>query len=169
MNAVASTSFAGSFNKLAEELLHVVSATESCLRTIDPAEAAAPLAPGKWSRKQIIGHLLDSACNNHLRFVRASIEGQFTGPHYDQDACIRIANPQAASWKLLIDFWSSYNQYLAHILTQIPEECAAHKCSIGDNPEQTLYEVAESYFLHMAHHLVQIGTLSAGKYSPFVY
>ena len=38
--------------------------------------------PDSWSPRQELGHLIDSAANNHIRFVRAATEPEFSGPGY---------------------------------------------------------------------------------------
>jgi len=66
--------------ELSRKLLSVVDATELRLRMIDEAESEKPVLRGGWSRKQVIGHLIDSASNNHQRFVRAMLQGELIAP-----------------------------------------------------------------------------------------
>ncbi len=112
---------------------------------------------GGWSSKQVLGHLIDSAVNNHQRFVRAAIEGGLRWPGYDQNGCVRVESFQDAPWPLLIDAWSGLNRLLVHILERLPAEAAAAPCAIGDDPAVPLRELAESYVNHLEHHLAQIG------------
>ena len=73
-----------------ESLLRIaLAAAIPRLETICDADAALPRAPGKWSRKEIIGHLIDSASNNHDRFVRAQFTDDLVCDSYDQDAWVR--------------------------------------------------------------------------------
>lgn len=69
-----------------------------------------------WSRKQVMGHLVDSASNNHQRFVRAAIDGEYVGPGYAQEQWVAVGRYQEAGWAELISFWRLYNLHLAHVL-----------------------------------------------------
>ena len=60
------------------------------LRAMSESRAEQPRAPGKWSPKQVIGHLIDSAANNHQRFVRAQQDASYTGPGYTQDHWVAV-------------------------------------------------------------------------------
>src|SRR5580765_418455 len=73
------------FTDVASDLLQIVEAALPRLRSVSDAEAARPRAPGKWSAKQVIGHLVDSAANNHQRFVRAQQGTELEFPGYAQD------------------------------------------------------------------------------------
>ena len=119
-------------------------------------DAANFLQPGGWSRKQVLGHLVDSASNNHQRFVRALLQDELTWPSYDQPGCVRVQRYQEAKWTELIELWSIYNRFLAHVLAGIPEFKLATVCRIGDNAPMTLEELAADYLRHMDHHLEQI-------------
>ena len=60
------------------------------LSAISDSDAATPPAPGKWSPKQVIGHLIDSASNNHRRFVRANFVDDLIFPGYDQETWVAL-------------------------------------------------------------------------------
>ena len=155
------------FRILAANLHTIVEQVEPTLRNLTEEQAAAPVTPGNWSPKQCIGHLIDSACNNHVRFVRAQLEGSFSGSSYDGDGWVRIGNSQSAPWSLLIDLWSTYNLYLAHIFRHIPADAADLQCTIGNAPAIPLSHLAEEYFLHLVHHLVGIGIVEEDTYPPY--
>ena len=93
--------------ELSEKLLGVIAAAEPKLREISETESRQPILPGGWSRKQVIGHLIDSASNNHQRFVRASLEESLDFPGYDQNGNVRVQSFQDADWDLLISLWSA--------------------------------------------------------------
>jgi hypothetical protein len=105
---------------LIEQLLSVVEAAEPKLRETSEVESTNPILPGGWSRKQVLGHLIDSASNNHQRFVRAALQPSLDFPGYDQDGNIRVQAPQQADWSLLVSLWAVYNRYLAHIIARLP-------------------------------------------------
>src|SRR5216684_2725504 len=75
--------------ELSEKLLCVVEAAEPRLREISELESIKPILSGGWSRKQVIGHLIDSASNNHQRFVRAALQPSLDFPGYDQDGSVQ--------------------------------------------------------------------------------
>jgi hypothetical protein len=75
------------------------------LSAVSPALADVPWRDGGWSRKQIVGHLLDSAANNRQRFVRASIDGSYTGPFYMQEAWVKTHGYADQSWETLLRWW----------------------------------------------------------------
>ena len=144
------------FVTISNDLLQTVRSAESMLHDVANTDAAFPIAAGKWSRKQILAHLIDSASNNHQRFVRAATQGTLEFPGYEQDKLVDLQNPNAASWELLIELWSAYNRYLAHVLQQIPESWAETQCSIGGHAAVTLKWLARDYVEHLKHHLNQI-------------
>ena len=143
--------------KVSAELQRVVDAAELVLRKVSDEESEKPVLDGGWSRKQVIGHLIDSASNNHQRFVRAALQDSLELPGYDQDGCVRVAAVQEMPWLLLLSLWATYNRYLAHVIAHLPPEKLDVPCRIGANEPVTLRFMAEDYVVHMVHHLEQIG------------
>jgi hypothetical protein len=105
--------------------------------------ASAPTAPGKWSRKQLIGHLIDSATNNHQRFVRVEPEGF----KYDQNHWVETQQYARASWPSLIALWREYNLHLAYVID-----------AMNDETRTKLDALIAGYIEHLEHHLGQILT-----------
>lgn len=143
--------------EISEGLLQAVDRAERQLREVSAAESVKPILRGGWSRRQVIGHLIDSASNNHQRFVRASLAPSLEFPGYDQDGCVRIEAPQEADWNLLITLWAAYNRYLAHVIARLPAEKLGTLCRIGADESVTLSFLVTDYLRHLNHHLGQIG------------
>jgi hypothetical protein len=147
--------------ELSAKLVRTVETAEPILRRVTEEDSQQPVLKGGWSRKQVIGHLIDSASNNHQRFTRASLQGSLEFPHYDQDGCIRVANIAHADWSLLIALWVNYNLYLAHVIANLPVKQLGAQCRIGEDQPVTLKFLAEDYLTHMLHHLGQIGAAAS--------
>jgi hypothetical protein len=113
--------------------------------------------PGGWSRKQVLGHRIDSASNNHQRFVRAVLQTSLDFPTYDQDGNARVQVPQEVDWSLLVSLWAAYNRYLAHVIARLPATKLDAVCRIGTGKPVTLGFLASDYVTHLVHHLKQIG------------
>jgi hypothetical protein len=143
--------------ELSQQLLQLVETAEPRLRKISQPESTKPTLPGGWSRRQVIGHLIDSASNNHQRFVRASLQTSLDFPGYDQNGNVNVQAPQEADWLLLVSLWSAYNRYLAHIIAHLPDSKLQTVCRIGSGEPVTLAFLATDYVTHMVHHLKQIG------------
>jgi hypothetical protein len=145
--------------KVAGELERVVDAAAQELLTVTGELAEQRSAPGKWSGKEIVGHLLDSAVNNHHRFVRAPLTGgaELVFPRYEQDAWVAQQDHQSADWPRLVELWRAYNHHLAHVIRRIPPEALETVCRIGDNEPVSLGFLVEDYLAHLKHHLRQVG------------
>jgi hypothetical protein len=139
------------------ELARVVDAAEIRLRQVSEDESGRPALPGGWSRKQLLGHLIESASNNHQRFVRAALADALGFPAYDTPGSVSVLAVQSAAWPMLVDFWASYNRYLAHVISHLPAAKLEVVCRIGPNAPVSLRHVAEDYVRHLVHHLDQIG------------
>ena len=146
---------------LSAKLMAAVDSAEARLIAVTEEESAKPALPGGWSRKQLIGHLIDSASNNHQRFVRAALQDSVTLPGYDQEGWSRAQFVQDAEWSTLIALWTSYNRYLAHVIAHLPAGKLDVLCHIGSLEPMTLRFVAEDYLRHLNHHLEQIGISTA--------
>lgn len=143
--------------KLSARLLRLVEAAEPRLREVSGPESARPVLPGGWSRREVIGHLIDSASNNHQRFVRAALQSSLDFPGYDQAGSVCVQAFQEADWGLLVSLWAAYNRHLAHVLARLPAEKLDTPCRIGSGEPVTLGFLAADYVAHLAHHLGQIG------------
>ncbi len=142
---------------LSVKLLRLIEVAEPRLREFSPTESAKPILPGGWSRKQVLGHLIDSASNNHQRFVRAALQTSLEFPGYDQDGNVRVQAFQEADWPLLVTLWAAYNRHLAHVVLHLPASKLETACRIGSREVVTLGFLAQDYVTHMVHHLEQIG------------
>lgn len=139
----------------AKGLEQVITAVKPQLQQFTPAEAAARPAPGKWSKKEIVGHLIDSALNNHQRFIRAQ-QGPLTLPGYAQNFWVEAQGYQDADWETLIQVWETINRNLARIMQLIPAEALQQSCRIGNNEPVTLEFLVTDYLDHFKHHLRQL-------------
>lgn len=124
--------------------------------------------PGmEWTPKEILGHLIDSAANNHVRFVRAQLADDLVFPPYDQDRWIRVQGYPEESWYELVQLWRRYNLHLAHVIAHLPREAlirprAQHNLHLiawrpvpAEEPT-TLEYLVHDYVGHMEEHLRQI-------------
>ena len=142
--------------EVAGELSGEVDAALPRLRGMSEADASRERGPGKWVKKEILGHLIDSAANNHQRFVRAPDADPFVGPGYDQDAWVAANRYRGRPWPELVDLWAGLNRHLAHVIAGVPATKLQNRCQIGDEPEAPLEWWIRDYVRHLRHHLGQI-------------
>ena len=140
---------------VADDLLLELKNVDS-LKQIGETAAAAPRAPGKWSRKQVLGHLVDSAANNHQRFVRLQLGPRIDLPGYDQDAWVRVQRYQERPWAEIIQLWQSYNAQLAALIRTVDINSLQNVWHTPDSKEVTLEFLMVDYLTHLRHHLAQI-------------
>ena len=140
--------------------------TERLLQ-IDESESAKPGADGKWCAREIIGHLIDSAANNHARFVLAQVRDDLVFAGYEQDKWVEIQHYREASWPLLVQLWQAYNLHLLHVMAVTPDQKLKNLCfqhtmheiawkTVGEREPITLEYVMQDYIAHLKHHLGQI-------------
>lgn len=137
------------------------------LLLISEEEASAPRAADKWSPKEIVGHLIDSASNNHQRFVRAQFTDHLVFPGYEQEAWVRAQGYKEESWPLLVELWRSFNLHLAHVMRRSPESARLASrerhnldqigwVKVGEGEPATLEYLMRDYIGHLKNHLRQI-------------
>ena len=126
------------------------------LSAIPDDVASIKPAPDKWSKKEILGHLIDSAANNHQRFLRLQLQPELSLPGYDQDNWVRVNRYQQAPWNDIVTLWSAYNRHLASVITSLDDAALGHVWHSPDG-DVTLEFVAADYVRHLKHHLSQIG------------
>ena len=137
------------------------------LTSLSDANASRARAPGKWSPKEIIGHLIDSAANNHGRFVRAQAMDDLLFDGYDQDAWVRVQRYNERRWIDLIQLWHAYNGHLADVMERADPDAltrprARHSLdriafqALDPSTPATLAFMMRDYVAHLKHHLNQL-------------
>ncbi|MVM36921.1 DinB family protein [Spirosoma sp. HMF3257] len=115
--------------------------------------------PGKWSRKEILGHLIDSALNNLKRFTDAQVtDGPYLIQSYNQNKLVVINQYQALPLAHLLSLWSSLNRQILVIIEAIPGDTLAHPVQFAqlgqfEVIQKTLAWLVEDYVVHLEHHL----------------
>ena len=149
------------------EFRQTIATAANQLLQITPEQSGVPRAAGKWSPREIIGHLIDSASNNHQRFVRAQFTDDLVFAGYEQEGWVRVQDYQGENWPELVQLWKLYNQHLLHLMSRIPEETRMklrykhnlHQIasdSLSENDPVTLDWFMRDYVEHMKKHLSQI-------------
>lgn len=155
-----------------ERLRAAVQAASERWERVDDAQAELRPANGGWSAKQVLGHLIDSAHNNHGRFVRAQLVDHLEFEGYDQDAWIELQRYELAPWAELLTLWRAYNLHLARVVAAVPVavrtaprvrhalDLIAWRAVPADRPA-TLGEFMDDYVGHLEHHVAQLDALLA--------
>ena len=156
----------GSYQQFLNDFEQTVREATARLQTISPAESDQH-GTGEWSRKQILGHLIDSAANNHQRFVRAQFSDDLAFPGYDADQWVDAQKYTDTAWPDLIELWRAYNLHLVHVVSRIPEPVLTQPRNkhtldkiafktVHPSVPATLEYLIRDYLDHLKHHLDQI-------------
>ena len=126
------------------------------LKGISDADATLKPRPEKWSKKEVLGHLIDSACNNQQKFVRTMQQQHLDFVGYKQDDWVASQRYNDAKWLEIIDIWVAYNRQIAHIIEKVDPSVLGHTISIEGSEPFTLEFIMTDYAEHLKHHLLQI-------------
>ena len=149
------------------DLANTVDRAEPRLLALAAEQTAERPAPGKWSPREIVGHLIDSAANNHQRFVRAQFDDALVFAGYAQDDWVAAQQYNDAPWEDLVKLWAGYNRHLARVMRAVPDavrlkehtrhnlDRLAFRPVRADAPATLDYFMAD-YVDHLHHHLSQI-------------
>lgn len=150
-----------------DDFKKTIDAAAPRLWEITEADSSAPRAEDHWSAKQIIGHLIDSAANNHARFVLGQLKNDLVFPGYDQNGWVATNHYQEARWAQLVELWRAYNLHLHHVMSHAAPEKLNTPCTLHTLQEiafktvpqaepVTLAYLMKDYVDHLKHHLDQI-------------
>ena len=140
----------------AENLRKILTEVLPLLENVGDEPASTKPLPDKWSKKEILGHLIDSACNNQQKFVRTMAEPAFEFVGYQQNHWVDSQKYNAANWNDLINLWEAYNLHLAHIIENVEPELLSNEITIENAGTFTLEFIMKDYVEHLKHHLSQI-------------
>jgi hypothetical protein len=154
-------------NQWLDDFRQTIDSASQRLLQISEAQSEQPRAEEHWSAKQIMGHLIDSAANNHARFVLAQLKDDLVFPGYEQDGWVQVQHYQQASWLQLVELWRAYNLHLLHVMSHASPEkmnnlCTQHSLqtiafeTVSEAEPVTLEYLMQDYVVHLKHHLSQI-------------
>jgi hypothetical protein len=139
-----------------ELLREIIASAKPELQKISAEKASAKSNPKKWSKKEILGHLIDSASNNHQRFVRGAQNLAADFPAYNQNNWVDVNRYNERDWFELVEFFCSYNIFLSHIIDSLTEEAMNNMCNFGSHGLVKIEFVITDYIRHLQHHIQQI-------------
>jgi DinB superfamily len=142
--------------KTAENIRKTLKYVLPLLQNITDEEAAIRPLPNKWTKKEILGHLIDSACNNQQKFVRTIAQKHTDFGGYQQNHWVESQKYNEANWNDLINFWHSYNLHIARIIENVSPDVLGNTINIEGAGTFTLKFIMEDYGEHLKHHLKQI-------------
>ena len=148
--------------RTADELDQVLENTLPFLRSLNEEAVSQRPAPDRWTIKEVLGHLVDSAANNHQRFIRAQFTAELVFPKYEQNEWVRSQHYNDIDWSALVGLWGAYNRHLAHVIRHVDPRTLGVRCVIGPYEPVTLAFLIEDYVVHLNHHLVKIRERVAG-------
>jgi hypothetical protein len=148
-------------HQTASELASLVHQYSDRLHGLKEEVVSIKPSPAKWSKKEILGHLIDSAQSNIRRFIVAQYEEQ---PYirYNQDAWVAISGYQQLEFKSIVDLWKLINLHIVHILSNLTPEMAERKCQT--EAVHTVEHLAKDYIKHLRHHVHQVLDLEPVPY-----
>jgi hypothetical protein len=138
-----------------EKLNYLINIAPSLILAKNNEDFKNKPSPNKWSKQEVLGHLIDSATNNHQRFIRSQFEETPIIPYNQNEwnnRCFYNKFPNTQ----LVTFWKSYNEQILSLLRLIPEDNLIKKCNTGGNENFTVKFLFDDYVNHLEYHLKQI-------------
>lgn len=154
----------------AKQLRKIVGETTIRLEAISEAQAQSSVNGDEWSAKQVLGHLIDSASNNHARFVRVQFRDNYKMISYHQEDWVSIQQYATEPWSNLVKLWSAFNLHIAHIFAHLPASAMQNQVDasdIGVAEPLTLEFLVADYIEHLKGHLKQLFATVGGEVPPF--
>ncbi len=144
--------------KIASELEEIVNTFSKQIASINESDFSLKPNPSKWSKKEVLGHLIDSAENNLRRFICSQYESQPPKIRYDQNFWVTANNYLSTPSNEVIENWRLINLKICRVLTQMDPQNYSKLCDTGkDAPNLHSIEwLADDYVKHLKHHLNQI-------------
>jgi hypothetical protein len=157
----------GSYEQFLEDFRGTIVSAKARLSDIPEAQSRQKSSPNDWSPAEVLGHLIDSAANNHQRFVRAQFTDDLVFSGYEQNQWVSSQKYSDESWSDVIQLWSAYNLHLLHVVSVIPKDVLTKARSphtldqiafnlVDKNDPATLEYLIRDYVDHLRHHLDQI-------------
>lgn len=144
---------------ISHRLRKLLTLLNDSLADFSEAELAVKPGPGRWSKKELLGHLIDSAANNHRRFIMSQLQPEpLLIIAYDQDQWVALSRYQHSPAAELLQFWTLYNLQIVRLLEHLPPAAATHRCQFDNGYGVTLRWLAEDYLVHLEHHVHQLLT-----------
>lgn len=140
---------------ISSQIRQEVDALKAEMQKLNPEVASRKPAPDKWSKKEILGHLVDSAYNNIQRVVRSKFNKAHAFPPWDQEEWMSVQQYSQAEWQEVIDMFVLNNRQFCRAIDNLPPEAFKAECNMGDGPV-TLEFVLTDYLRHMKHHSAQL-------------
>lgn len=142
--------------EVAQNLRNIIKQIVPQLKAISNDDASIKPRPEKWSKKEIIGHLIDSASNNQQKFVRIMQQPHLDFVGYQQDFWVASQKYNQVDWLVVVGLWSFYNYHIAHIIESVDPSVLDNTISISGSQPFTLRFIMTDYAEHLKHHLKQI-------------
>ena len=115
-----------------------------------------PKADG-WCAREVVGHLIDSACNNHRRWIIGQTPGLAKFDGYDGDVWVTRQRYVDESWADIVSLWAAYNRHLRHVIARTPADRLTMSATAPDGSEAvTVGFLMQDYVAHIRHHLQQV-------------
>lgn len=162
-----SMSTPNSFEHFLGDFRETIVRSTARLREIPEEQSRRKRSADDWAPIEVLGHLIDSAANNHQRFVRAQFTDDLVFPGYEQNQWVSSQKYREESWADVIQLWSAYNLHLVHAASVIPKDILTRPRSphtldqiafnlVDKNDATTLEYLIRDYVVHLRHHLDQI-------------
>jgi hypothetical protein len=129
---------------------------------IDEALSRERPKPDGWCAREVVGHLIDSACNNHRRFILGQSPGLPKFDDYDGDVWVTRQQYVDESWADIVALWAAYNRHLRHVIARTPAEHLLRSATAPDGSGPvTVGFLMNDYVGHIRHHFEQVRRLMA--------
>ena len=132
----------------------IIDGFDALLLSTDPSLAHVRVATDAWTLTEIVGHLVDSAANNHQRFARLISGNLEQFPPYEAETFVTVQQYDGCDFAEMAKFWRQYNWMLMHIMRAIPATALENMWQRPDGAK-SLRTLVEGYFEHIQMHTAQ--------------
>ncbi len=146
---------------IAQEIRRIVIEWEEILSDLPEEEQVNRMNRQGRNIKHLIGHLIDSASNNHQRMVRLQYTSSLNFPGFsvENDMWVSIQNHQQEDWQEMVQLWKYFNLHIAHIILHTDSSWLKNEWSDGTNDPVSLKDIIYEYLAHLTLHVNEIKCL----------